>query len=627
MHMLIAGHGIMTTCVPAGLLPALPKVSSGAGMPVCCCVWALKALVRSVSRKSGFNIQARGLPEWQRRFPQPPAAADTSMNLADIKQSDMPRRRLYQIERQIVREATDLWCREQSFYSDNFAADVQVDMGPRRFSISFANTARMQRGTPEATVNDMMRGLILTMAADAQGRLLEDYAVIVKNILDVFFHRLMEIADRKFIYQRLQSLELGFGIVFGLGPEFFPLRSERRVLEEILTSISMSSASETAAALINDIIEAGTLAQRELGVTFHIFMASENAASFLSLPLGMEQAQYISLLGTHTLRCNILAEVGNDMNVSRGILKIDAPQKPLNFIHHKGLKLDIREQALMDKLCAAKTPDAAAFSADEMLFMKVLFNEYVELAGFLLSSGRVAPGLRLLIIFPRIDFFGVLHALNRAIPGREPETLGELAGLAQCRFKIRPRAGTVKPQRRSHVPEKLIQRHVLQTTQAFARSIIKNIYKPVSDIRRACITLARMRFSDPKSTGIMRQRLESISAYLKRLQAIEQVVIEQSSAMLDLDASSRPRKKRSGGEALPEIISDIQLAELEQVKEVVVAKMIEYLSFVSVRLEQIERISSPGIKNEIVQDIAALSQSILNQARSFYKLMTGRPLR
>ncbi len=549
------------------------------------------------------------------------------MNLADIKQSDMPRRRLYQIERLIVREATDLWCKEQSFYCDNFAADAEVDVRKKRIAVSFGNTARMQHGPPEATVNELMRGLIVTMATDAQGRLLEDYAVIIKNILDVFFHRLLEIADKKFIYKRLQSLELGFGILFGLGSEFFPLRAERCVLEEILTSVSLSSPSETAAALINDIVEAGTLAQRELGVTFHIFMGSGDAASFLSLPLGMEQANYIALLGTHTLRCNILAEVGNDMNIKAGIFKIDAPQKPINFIHHKGLELELDEQSLMDKLCACRALVAGDFSQQELLFTKVLFNEYVELAAFLLSSGRIPSELRLLIIFPRINIFSLMHAENNAIPEHEPQTLGELAALVKYRFKIRQPAAQ-KPRRRRHVPEKLIQEQVLLTTQAFARSIIKYVYKPVSDIRRGCISMAHKRFADAEVPGNLRRRLDSISAYLKRLQVIEQVVIDPSSTMLDLDASSRPREKQAGrGEALAEIVSDIQLAELEQVKDIVVNKMIEYLSFVAVRLEQIERISSPGIKDEIAQDIESASQSILKQARSFYTLMMGRAQR
>ena len=105
-----------------------------------------------------------------------------------------------------------------------------MDASKKLISVSFGNTARMQHGPPEATVNELMRGLILTMATDSHGQLLEDYAVIIKNILDVFFHRLLEIADKRFIYQRLQSLELGFGILFGLGPDFYPLRAERRML-------------------------------------------------------------------------------------------------------------------------------------------------------------------------------------------------------------------------------------------------------------------------------------------------------------------------------------------------------------------------------------------------------------
>ncbi len=556
-----------------------------------------------------------------------PVHTDTPMNLAEIKQSDIARRRLYQVERLVVREATDLWCREQSFYSENFAADVQVDIGARRIAVSFGNTARMQHGSPEATVNEMMRGLILTIAADAQGRLLADYAVIMKNILDVFFHRLLEIADKKFIYQRLQSLELGFGIVFGLGPAFFPLRAERRVLEEILTSVSLSSARETAEALINDIIEAGTLGQREKGVTFHIFMGSEHAASFLSLPLGMEQANYIALLGTHTLRCNILAEVGNDMTIRSGIFKIDAPQKPANFIHHKGLALEIDEQELMDKLCSPQELGPEEFSPHELLFIRVLFNEYADLARFLISSGRISPDLRVLIIFPRINIFRLMHGENSAIPEHEPATLGELAALAGCRFAFEQPPGPPRPARRRPVPEKLIQQHVLLTTQAFARSIIRNIYKPVSDIRRGCMSMVTGRFADELAPAAVRQRLESISAYLKRLQAIEQVVIDPVDTVLDLDASSRPREKQKGREAVAEIVSDIQLAELEQVKDIVAAKMIEYLSFVSVRLEQIERLSSPGIREEIANDIVSLSQNILSQARSFYKLMTGRSQR
>ena len=140
--------------------------------------------------------------------------------------------------------------------------------------------------------------------------------------------------------------------------------------------------------------------------------------------------------------------------------------------------------------------------------------------------------------------------------------------------------------------------------------------------------MAQKDFKDALVPGSLRRRLESISAYLKRLQVIEQVAVDATGRVLDLEASSRPREKQAGrGEALAEIVSDIQLSELEQVKDIVVAKMIEYLSFVSVRLEQIERISSLGVKHEIAREIESASLTILNQARSFYKLMMGRSQR
>ena len=63
----------------------------------------------------------------------------------------------------------------------------------------------------------MMRGLILTMVTDQEtGTLLKNHEAIIGNIIDVFVHRLKEIGERKFIFQRLQSLELGFDIAFGL---------------------------------------------------------------------------------------------------------------------------------------------------------------------------------------------------------------------------------------------------------------------------------------------------------------------------------------------------------------------------------------------------------------------------
>jgi len=211
----------------------------------------------------------------------------------------------------------------------------------------------MKYGAPEATVNDMMRGLILTLATDQNsGLLLKNHEAIIGNILDVIVYRLKELGERKFIFQRLQSLELGFSIAFGLKKEFYPIKRARRHLEEALHVASLSNAGETAAALIHDMQESGMLAAAEHGVTFHIFMTRPDVASFLSLPLGAEQTSYVALLGAHTLRCNILARVEGSALIRSGIMKIDAPSDPMSFIQHKGLSLDSDLTSLMDKMCA-----------------------------------------------------------------------------------------------------------------------------------------------------------------------------------------------------------------------------------------------------------------------------------
>ena len=314
------------------------------------------------------------------------------MILADIKNSTISKRKLFEIERAVEREVVDLWCKEKSYFSDNFAEAVDVDFKGKHIDISFTNAMPMKYGTPEATVNDMMRGLILTMATDhASGLLLKNHEAIIGNILDVFVHRLKELGERKFIFQRLQSLELGFSIAFGLNKEFYPIKRARRHLEEVLHVASLSNAGETAGALIHDMLESATLAAAEHGVTFHIFMTRPDVASFLSLPFGAEQTSYVALLGTHTLRCNILARVDGTSLIREGVMKIDAPSNPMSFIKHKGLSLDIDRKILMDKMCATCMFSLQDFTAEELTFLKLLFNEYVQLAWFLLSSGRIDP--------------------------------------------------------------------------------------------------------------------------------------------------------------------------------------------------------------------------------------------
>ncbi len=547
------------------------------------------------------------------------------MNLAQIKTSNISYKRLFQIERVIIREVTDLWCKEKSFYSEDFAEDVEIKYKGKRIEVIFINKGRMRHGTPEATVNEMIKGLILTMATDqATGNLLKIHEAVIGNILDVFVHRLKEIAQRKFIFQRLQTLELGFSIAFGLDKKFYPIKKTRRLLEEALTVASLSTAEETADTLARDIREAGTLAPKEKGVTFHIFMAREKEASFISLPLGMEQASYVSLLGTHTLRCNILAVPAIDNTIKSGILKIDAPSDPLNFIRHKGFDLSIEEKGLMTKLCSPGNVQKRKFTRDELSFLKLLFNEYVQLACFLVSSKRIDTGLRLLIIFPRVNIFKILHEENPFISVEEPQTLGELAILHSMLFAIE-KSHEQKREKKSHrIPERVIQEKVLEAIRALSRNTLKNLYKPLTDIKRSLVYYCQKGYSDRNILRNIRQRVEEMSSYLKMLKRVQRVVLDENGKDIDFSASMSEDAQKGSLDTLEEIINNIQAAEVEHSKEVVVSKMLDYLSFTTVRLEQLEKVSSTFIKQEIVKEIESYTVNILVQAKSFYKLVMGK---
>jgi hypothetical protein len=62
------------------------------------------------------------------------------MDLAEIKKSDIPKRKLFQIERAVVREATDLWCKEKSYFSENFAENVDIEFRGTIINVTFTNT-------------------------------------------------------------------------------------------------------------------------------------------------------------------------------------------------------------------------------------------------------------------------------------------------------------------------------------------------------------------------------------------------------------------------------------------------------------------------------------------------------
>ena len=552
------------------------------------------------------------------------ATSGPDMILADIKNSPIAKRKLFEIERAVEREVVDLWCKEKTYFNDNFAEAVDIDFKGKRVEVSFTPALSMKYGTPEATVNDMMRGLILTMATDqGTGQLLKNHEAIIGNILDVFVHRLKELGERKFIFQRLQSLELGFSIAFGLDKDFYPIKRARRHLEEVLHVASLSNAGETAAALIHDMLESETLATAEHGVTFHIFMDRPDVASFLSLPFGAEQTSYVALLGTHTLRCNILARVEGAALIRAGVMKIDAPSNPMSFIKHKGFSLDIDRKALMDKMCATYTLSPCDFTVDELSFLKLLFNEYVQLAWFLLTSGKIDPGLRILIIYPRINFFKILHEENSAIPPDEPQTLRDI-GMLHDRLFSMPVHESKKQKQSKRIPERIIQEKISEALQLFARNILKNLYKPLTGIRRALLYYAQKGYGDRQQLASIKSSIDLISSYLKKLNRAQRFVVHPQTREFDIEASCIDLPVNQKLNALDEIVQNIQTAEVDQTKEVIVTKMLDYLSFVTVRLEQTERVTSQYIKQEVIKEMEIYTLSILRQAKSFYRLIMGK---
>ncbi|MCX8045185.1 MAG: hypothetical protein N3B18_13785 [Desulfobacterota bacterium] len=543
-----------------------------------------------------------------------------AMNLAALKASSISRRKLFEVERLIVRQVVDLWCKEKSYIDHNFAQDVDVTFSGKRISISFANTVRMRSGQPEATINEVMRGLILTMATDAEGNLLKNQEAIIGNILDVFIHRLREIADRKFILQRLQSLELGFAVAFGLDKKYAPIKKARHFLDDVVTVASLSNAQETVETLIRDMHESTALGPGEHGVTFHIVMEKPDVASFISLPLRTAQANYVSLLGNHALRCNIIAELSPHETISTGVLKIDAPSNPLKFIRHKGFTVAMDMAALMEKLGSSGI--RYDFSAHEMLFLKLLFNEYVQLASFLLSSNRITPALRLLMIFPRVNMFSILRQTEPRIPAEEPQTLGELAQLADRLFSL-PHPTRKQKTKKHRIPERVIQARVAEAILALARTIVQQVYKPLFRIRRILAHYEASGFADTDDLSAIKRSLDEISASLRRLSRIQGFVQDSRTGAIDIEASIAWHPPHERSTALEEIVSDIQAAEIEQTRDVIVSKMLDYLSSVTVRLEQLEKVSSQYIKQEIARDVVQQTTSVLDQARSFYRLVVA----
>lgn len=176
----------------------------------------------------------------------------------------------------------------------------------------------------------------------------------------------------------------------------------------------------------------------------------------------------------------------------------------------------------------------------------------------------------------------------------------------------------------ARIPERLIQEKVYEAIIAFSRNIIRNVYKPVTSVKRNVVCFMQDEYRNPEYLVETKIRIEEISNYLKKLKSMNTVVINKDTGELNLEASVNITEKKKKVDALVEIVHNIQAVEIEQVKEIIVSKMLDYLSFVSIRIDQIEKVSSPYIKQEIVKEIEDYSLNILIQAKSFYKLVTGK---
>lgn len=545
------------------------------------------------------------------------------MNLKEIKASAIPKRRLFQIERAIVREMTDLWFKQGCYFEGNFSDNVDVTFQGQQINVKFKLTRGLKQGSSEATVNELIKSLILTMATDPHtGQLLENYEYVIGNILDVFIYRLKELGDRKFLLDRLMTLDLGFRVHFGLGDAFAPISNARRFLDEMLISATSSTPEETVGRLLEAVRETEKLGLKEPGVTFHISMENDDRASFICLPFGIQQTTLVPLISEHTLRCNFIGTTAGEGNYQPRMFKVDAPSRPLQFVHRKGFHFTFDEPLLMEKLSSA-VGRRSDFTENELSFLKLLFNEYVTLAHFLLHSHMIDPGVRLLMIFPRLNFFKILHEELPELPAVEPQTLGELASYYGLRFHLKDQPDHQGHQESQRIPERVLQERKRQALQALSQSTIAHIHSPLKKIDRDLCRFKASRLLNDSILERIQKRLRGISWYLKELHAIKRIVIDEQTQELDLAACIKEQRPEERMAALDEISSNIQLAEIEPLKDVITNKMLDYLSFATIKLEQLQKVAAPAIKEEIVDELNAHTRMILNQSKAFYKLLVN----
>ena len=149
----------------------------------------------------------------------------------------------------------------------------------------------------------------------------------------------------------------------------------------------------------------------------------------------------------------------------------------------------------------------------------------------------------------------------------------------------------------------------------------------MSGIKRALIYYAQQECGSRRPPDTARACIDEISAYLKTRRRIRRIVFASNGRDLDLEACLSTGQGAAEQSAQDEIASNIQLAEIEQTVEVIVSKMLDYLSFVTAKLEQIQKVSSPHIKQQLAKEIDTESSEILSQATAFHRMMTGRARR
>ncbi len=150
-----------------------------------------------------------------------------------------------------------------------------------------------------------------------------------------------------------------------------------------------------------------------------------------------------------------------------------------------------------------------------------------------------------------------------------------------------------RAERSPRIPERVLQERRVRAIQALSTSTINNIHNPLKKIGKDLKLLRERQLTDDKLLHRIQTRLQAISVFLKKLHSLKRVIIDEKHESLDLDAGSGSDAQQKIA-ALDEISSNIQIAEIDPLREVITTKMLDYLSFVTVRLRADTKGYRPG---------------------------------